>query len=99
MAATRCQVCGAVVRPLADALGQNLPSGAISSAVEHLPYKEIVTGSIQYARPFFKSHLLQWVSEVLEETERVQSQRLDKSGVVMIFQDGHEACSAVAPSG
>ena len=34
------------MRPQADALGQNLPSGAISSAVEHLPYKEIVTGSI-----------------------------------------------------
>ena len=46
MAATRCQVFGAVVRPQADALGQNLPGGAISSAVEHLPYKEIVTGSI-----------------------------------------------------
>ena len=46
VAATRCQVFGAVVRPQADALGQNLPHGAISSAVEHLPYKEIVTGSI-----------------------------------------------------
>ena len=46
VAATRCQVFGAVVRPQADALGQNLPGGAISSAVEHLPYKEIVTGSI-----------------------------------------------------
>ena len=34
------------MRPQADALGQNLPGGAISSAVEHLPYKEIVTGSI-----------------------------------------------------
>ena len=46
MAATRCQAFGAVVHPQADALGQNLPGGAISSAVEHLPYKEIVTGSI-----------------------------------------------------
>ena len=34
------------MRPQADALGQNLPHRAISSAVEHLPYKEIVTGSI-----------------------------------------------------
>ena len=46
VAATRCQVLGAFVRPQADALGQNLPHRAISSAVEHLPYKEIVTGSI-----------------------------------------------------
>ena len=46
VAATRCQVFGAVVRPQADALRQNLHDGAISSAVEHLPYKEIVTGSI-----------------------------------------------------
>ena len=46
VAATLCQVYGASVRPQPDALGQNLPGGAISSAVEHLPYKEIVTGSI-----------------------------------------------------
>ena len=46
VAATRCQVFRASVRPQPDALGQNLPGGAISSAVEHLPYKEIVTGSI-----------------------------------------------------
>ena len=46
VAATRCQAFRASVRPQPDALGQNLPSGAISSAVEHLPYKEIVTGSI-----------------------------------------------------
>ena len=46
VAATRCQAFGAAVRTQADALGQNLPGGAISSAVEHLPYKEIVTGSI-----------------------------------------------------
>ena len=30
----------------ADALRQNSPHRAISSAVEHLPYKEIVAGSI-----------------------------------------------------
>ena len=46
VAATRCQAFGVFGRPQADALGQNLPGGAISSAVEHLPYKEIVTGSI-----------------------------------------------------
>ena len=46
VAATRCQAFGALVRPQSDALRQNLPGGAISSAVEHLPYKEIVTGSI-----------------------------------------------------
>ena len=46
VAATRCQAFGAFVRPQPDALGQNLPHRAISSAVEHLPYKEIVTGSI-----------------------------------------------------
>jgi len=34
------------VRPQADALGQNLPGGAISSAVEHLPYKAIVVGAV-----------------------------------------------------
>ena len=46
VAATQCQTFGASVRPHADALGQNLLDRAISSAVEHLPYKEIVTGSI-----------------------------------------------------
>ena len=46
VAATPCQVFRASVRPQPDALGQNLHGGAISSAVEHLPYKEIVTGSI-----------------------------------------------------
>ena len=45
VAATRCQTFGVSARPQADALGQNPPDGAISSAVEH-PYKEIVTGSI-----------------------------------------------------
>ena len=54
VSATRCQAFGAVVRPQADALGQNLPGGAISSAVEHLPYKEIVTGSIPVS-PISKS--------------------------------------------
>ena len=61
MAATRCQVFGAVVRPQADALGQNLPRGAISSAVEHLPYKEIFTGAIP-ASPISKSKPQQGVS-------------------------------------
>ena len=54
VAATRCQAFGAFVPPQADALGQNLPGGAISSAVEHLPYKEIVTGSIPVS-PISKS--------------------------------------------
>ena len=59
MAATRCQVFGAVVRPQADALGQNLPGGAISSAVEHLPYKEIVTGSIPVS-PILQNPIHYW---------------------------------------
>ena len=42
------------MRPQTDALGQNLLGGAISSAVEHLPYKEIVTGSIPVS-PISKS--------------------------------------------
>ena len=46
MATTCCQAFGALVCPQPDALRQNLLGGAISSAVEHLPYKEIVTGSI-----------------------------------------------------
>ena len=54
VAATRCQALRASVRSQADALGQNLPGGAISSAVEHLPYKEIVTGSIPVS-PISKS--------------------------------------------
>ena len=46
MASTRGQALEALACPQADALRQNLLGGAISSAVEHLPYKEIVTGSI-----------------------------------------------------
>ena len=46
MATTCCQAFGVLVSPQPDALRQNLLGGAISSAVEHLPYKEIVTGSI-----------------------------------------------------
>ena len=42
------------MRPQTDVLGQNLLGRAISSAVEHLPYKEIVTGSIPVS-PISKS--------------------------------------------
>ena len=54
MATTCCQAFGALVSPQPDALRQNLLDGAISSAVEHLPYKEIVTGSIPVS-PISKS--------------------------------------------
>ena len=54
MATTCCQAFGALVSPQPDALRQNLLGGAISSAVEHLPYKEIVTGSIPVS-PISKS--------------------------------------------
>ena len=67
-------------------VGQNLPSGAISSAVRHLPYKGIVTGSIPVS-PIFKSHLLQWISRVLRD--RMYSEPTPRQGgVVMLFQDG-----------
>ena len=52
--ATRCQGVRSFGAPQSDALRQNLPGGAISSAVEHLPYKEIVTGSIPVS-PISKS--------------------------------------------
>ena len=51
---------GAFVRSQPDALGQNLPNWAISSAVEHLPYKEIVTGSIPVS-PISKKQVPHWV--------------------------------------
>jgi hypothetical protein len=66
VAVTRCQAFGAAVRPQADALGQNLPGGAISSAVEHLPYKEIVTGSIPVSPISKRSAALGFVGFLLQ---------------------------------
>ena len=60
VAATSCQAFGAFVRSQPDALGQNWPNWAISSAVEHLPYKEIVTGSIPVS-PISKKQVPHWV--------------------------------------
>ena len=70
MAVTRCQAFGAAVRPQADALGQNLPGGAISSAVEHLPYKEIVTGSIPVS-PISKNKFLTGFSTIKRAFSRI----------------------------